>query len=85
MWYLRHYPVAVRWLHPEWVIFPNLIGKDNGLLVEPRNSHQLCEALDIALARKWDQADICGSVSTLTWDAAASQYYSVLLGACSDV
>lgn len=63
---------------------PNLIGKDNGILIEPGNSHQLCEALDIALARKWNHAEICGSVSTLTWDAAASQYYSVLLGACSD-
>lgn len=64
---------------------PNLIGKANGILVEPGNSHQLCEALDIALAKHWDQVEICGSVSTLTWDAAASQYYSVLLGACSDV
>ncbi|WP_342349207.1 glycosyltransferase family 4 protein [uncultured Nitrospira sp.] len=64
---------------------PNLIGKANGILVEPGNSHQLCEALEIALSRKWDQTEICASVSTLTWDAAASQYYSVLLGACSDV
>jgi glycosyltransferase involved in cell wall biosynthesis len=62
---------------------PNLIGKDNGLLVEPGNSQKLCEALDIALSRKWDQGEICGSVSSLTWNAAASQYYSVLLGAHS--
>lgn len=64
---------------------PNLIGENNGILVEPGNSHQLSEALDMALTRKWDQAEICGSVATLTWDAAASQYYSVLLGACSEV
>ncbi|GJL70100.1 MAG: hypothetical protein NPIRA06_27350 [Nitrospirales bacterium] len=64
---------------------PNLIGKANGMLVEPGNSHHLCKALDIALTRKWDQVEICGSVGTLTWDTAASQYYSVLLGACSDV
>lgn len=63
---------------------PHLIGKDNGLLVEPGNSHQLCEALDIALEKKWNQAEICRSVSTLTWNAAASQYFSVLLGARSD-
>ena len=63
---------------------PNLIGHDNGILVEPGNSHQLCKALDIALTRKWDEEEICGSVSTLTWDAAASQYYSILLSACSE-
>lgn len=64
---------------------PNLIGKTNGILVEPGDSHQLSEALDMALAREWDEGEICGSVGNLTWDAAASQYYSVLLGACSDV
>ncbi|WNM57916.1 glycosyltransferase family 4 protein [Candidatus Nitrospira allomarina] len=64
---------------------PNLIGKDNGLLVDAGNSQQLCEALENALGKKWNQAEICASVSTLTWDAAASQYYSVLHGSCSDV
>ena len=57
---------------------PNLIRNGNGLLVEPSNSHQLFEALAIALAREWDQDEICKSVRRLSWDVAASQYYSVL-------
>ncbi|MCA9469046.1 MAG: glycosyltransferase family 4 protein [Nitrospira sp.] len=63
---------------------PKLVGKENGILVEPGNSHALFEALKIAVERKWEQGEICKSVSGLSWDVAASQYYSVLYEAYSN-
>lgn len=63
---------------------PKLVGKENGILVEPGNSHALFEALKIVVERKWEQGEICKSVSGLSWDVAASQYYSVLYEAYSN-
>jgi teichuronic acid biosynthesis glycosyltransferase TuaC len=57
---------------------PDMVDEENGVLVEPENSHALYEALDIALHRKWAPAEIHRSVAHLSWEAAAEKYYRAI-------
>lgn len=54
---------------------PDMVGEESGVLVEPENSHALYEALDLALHREWESAEIHRSVAHLSWEVAAEKYY----------
>ena len=50
----------------------------NGLLVEPAQINALADALEQALARRWDAQHIRESVSHLTWQALTARNYEFL-------
>lgn len=53
---------------------PELITKDNGLLVPPGDAPALARALNEALDRAWDPAALRASVEFLSWDAVGERY-----------
>jgi glycosyltransferase involved in cell wall biosynthesis len=57
---------------------PDMVCEGSGVLVEPENSHALCEALDLALHHEWELSEIHRSVEHLSWEAAAEQYYRAI-------
>lgn len=60
---------------------PELVTEgESGLLVEPRNSGRLADALAAALDRHWDPQRIAASVAELTWDRLARRNLDVLEG-----
>jgi glycosyltransferase involved in cell wall biosynthesis len=64
---------------------PELLRKDNGLLVPAERPGELAEALAAALARAWDPAALRESVPCLSWDAVARTYRDVIDEALSGV
>jgi teichuronic acid biosynthesis glycosyltransferase TuaC len=57
---------------------PDMVCEKSGVLVEPEDSHALCEVLDLALHQEWEPSEIHRSVAHLSWEAAAEQYYRAI-------
>lgn len=57
---------------------PELLRRDNGLLVPPDRSDELAAALGQALARAWDPAALRATVPSLSWDAVAQTYRNII-------
>lgn len=55
---------------------PELVNEASGLLIPPRNAGQLRGALDAALAKQWDSAEIART-STRSWDSVAAETLAV--------
>lgn len=53
---------------------PELLRKDNGILVPPDRGGELADALSRALDRTWDPGSLRGTVPSLSWDAVARTY-----------
>jgi glycosyltransferase involved in cell wall biosynthesis len=53
---------------------PELLCRDNGILVPPDRSDALADALHRALDRSWDAATLRATVPSLSWDAVARTY-----------
>jgi len=53
---------------------PDLVSPETGILVETQDAEQLATALDKALARGWDAAQIAASMSAYSWRSAAIRY-----------
>jgi glycosyltransferase involved in cell wall biosynthesis len=53
---------------------PELLRKDNGLLVPPDRPAELGAALESALSRAWDPDALRATVPSLSWDAVARTY-----------
>ncbi len=51
----------------------------NGYLVRPGEVDELANALSQSISRKWDAADISGSVAHMTWDVIAAKNIEFLL------
>lgn len=62
---------------------PEIIDGSNGILVEPRQSQALCDALDAALNRSWDAEKIHASVARFSWEKAAETYGRIFEEAAS--
>jgi glycosyltransferase involved in cell wall biosynthesis len=58
---------------------PEMVGPQNGVLVEPGDAAALADGLDRALSRSWDAAAVRDSVMHLTWEAAAQGYHEVFV------
>ena len=54
-----------------------VINEELGLLVPPRNSKVLADALIAALGRKWDAKAIAEYGKKYSWDAAAEEYLRI--------
>lgn len=63
---------------------PDLLDRDNGLLVPPERPDALAEALAAALARPWDPAALRATVPSPSWDAVARTYRDVLEAAIAE-
>jgi len=63
---------------------PELVNANNGILVPPRESGALAEALRSALARRWDEAGIAKAVAR-GWDQVADDTYQLCLDALNTV
>jgi glycosyltransferase involved in cell wall biosynthesis len=57
---------------------PELLRKDNGILVAAARPDELAEALEDALRRAWDPAALRRTVPSLSWDAVARTYDGLL-------
>jgi len=55
---------------------PDLVSADTGILVEAQDAEQLATALDAALGRGWNAAQIAASMSDYSWRSAAMRYRS---------
>jgi len=55
---------------------PELVKEACGLLVPPRNAGALREALNTALSKEWDSAEIART-STRSWDAVADETWAL--------
>jgi glycosyltransferase involved in cell wall biosynthesis len=53
---------------------PELLRRDNGILVPPDRPDALAEALHRALDRSWDAGVLRATVPSLSWDAVARTY-----------
>jgi len=64
---------------------PEIITSDDyGLLVEPGNSLDLAEKIDIALNKNWDERKILTYVEQYMWENIASQIVTVYEEICSE-
>jgi len=62
---------------------PDLVSADTGILVAAQDAEQLATALDKALGRGWNAAQIAASMSAYSWRSAATRYrdaYQVAAG-----
>jgi glycosyltransferase involved in cell wall biosynthesis len=57
---------------------PELLRRDNGLLVPPDRPEALAGALADALGRGWDPALLRASVPSLSWDAVGRRYHALV-------
>lgn len=57
---------------------PELLRRENGLLVPPDRPAELAEALATAVARDWDAAALRATVPSLSWDAVGRRYRDVI-------
>ena len=57
---------------------PELLQKDNGLLVPPSRPDALADALAAALGRSWDEAALRATVPNLSWDRVGDAYARLL-------
>lgn len=55
---------------------PELVDKQNGILVPPRDSESLAKGLDEALARRWDEPAI-SRIFQRGWDQVATETYQL--------
>jgi glycosyltransferase involved in cell wall biosynthesis len=53
---------------------PELLRRDNGILVPAEEPEALAEALDRSLDRTWDADALRATVPNLSWDAVARTY-----------
>ena len=60
---------------------PELIDESNGILIPPRDSEALGAALDQALSRTWDSAEIART-STRSWETVAQETWEVCRRVC---
>jgi glycosyltransferase involved in cell wall biosynthesis len=56
---------------------PDMVNEENGILVEPKDSEGLFEALCSALQKEWNSIEIRQSVAHYSWEKAARGYYQV--------
>lgn len=63
---------------------PELIGKNNGILVAPENPQALAEGLRQAAERAWNAQEQRDSVEFLSWDAVGTMYHQTLAAAVQD-
>lgn len=56
---------------------PEMVNERNGILVEPKQSRQLAEAIGTALEKSWNPSDIRRTVDHLTWEKTAECYARV--------
>ena len=54
-----------------------IVSDDYGLLVEPRNSIDLAEKIDLALKNKWNSKKIREYGTTFTWDKVSRAIYTI--------
>jgi len=57
---------------------PELLRRDNGILVPPDRAADLAQALGRALDRTWDATALRATVPSLSWDAVARTYHRVV-------
>ena len=57
---------------------PELVDSESGILVAPRDSDALAEALDAALSRRWDES-LIPQRSQRGWDQVAEETYQICM------
>lgn len=55
---------------------PEVVTKDNGMLIEPGNPSDLAAKLKEAFSIKWDRDVVSGTMDNLTWSRVSDQYIS---------
>lgn len=63
---------------------PDLVSADTGILVDTQDAEQLAVALDEALARGWNGAQIAASMSAYSWRSAALRYREAYQAAAAE-
>ena len=63
---------------------PELIDESNGLLVEPRNSKALADALEKSFKMSWNDKLISGMMQNFSWSSAADAYLDLFSKAVND-
>ncbi len=57
---------------------PELLNRDNGIMIDPDNPEQLRVAMETALRRDWNPQKLRDSVENLSWDEVGDRYFDVL-------
>ena len=59
---------------------PDMVGPQQGILVEPRKPDELAAALERAVQRSWDREAIARAAKLQSWETIASRYLAVAAG-----